>query len=218
MMQNRERISGRSRSLPLVIVLASLVIIAGGMLTSCGNKGPTRLDEVDRLINEGWAFFANEQYTEALASFDDALLELSQHPDALHGRGWSLAYLGQFNDARTALVTAKELSFDDPDIWAGGAFVFSALGNQDEVVYWAEIALGTQADISGTTQWVFSRNSAITHIHLRLVLAKAYWVRGSFVQCGDQLDIIEPGISHGGSAQLLLDDLSRLTALNGSPF
>ncbi|MFC1628466.1 tetratricopeptide repeat protein [Gemmatimonadota bacterium] len=217
-MHNRENNADRSHSLLSVIVLISLVIMAGGMLASCGNKGPTRIDEVDRLINEGWNYFASQQYTEALASFDDALLELSQHPDALHGRGWSLAYLGQFADARTALVTAKELSFDDPDIWAGGAFVFSALGNQDQVVYWAEIALGTQTAISESTPWVFSRNVAITHIHLRLVLAKAYWVRGSFIQCGEQLDIIEPGISHGGSSHLLLDDLSRLTALNGSPF
>ncbi len=217
-MQNRERKPEWPRSLPMVIVLAALVILVGGTLTGCGKKGPTRLDEVDRLINEGWELFAGEQYTQALARFDDALAELSQYPDALHGRGWSLAYLGQFNDARTALVTAKELSFDDPDIWAGGAFVFSALGNQDQVVFWAETAFGAQEEISGTTQWVFSRNKSITHIHLRLVLAKAYLVRGSYVQCSDQLDIIEPGISHGGSAQILLDDLSRLTAQYGSPF
>ncbi|MFC1500648.1 tetratricopeptide repeat protein [Candidatus Zixiibacteriota bacterium] len=212
--------TGRERRhrLPVIPVIVLLAIFAGGSLSSCGKKGPTRVDEVDRLINEGWQLFASEQYTEALAKFDDALLELSQHPDALHGRGWSLAYLEQFNDARIAFVNAKELSFDNPDIWAGGAFVYSALGDQDQVVYWAEIALGTQAEITGAGQWVFSKNDAITHIHLRLVLAKAYWVRGSYVQCGEQLDIIESGVSHGGSAQLLLDDLSRLTALNGSPF
>jgi tetratricopeptide (TPR) repeat protein len=188
------------------------------MLTGCGDKGPTRLDEVDRLLNEGWALFASEQYTDALAKFDEALDTLSDEPDAHHGRGWSLAYLDRFYDARTALVAAKELSLNDPDIWAGGAFVFSAIGDQDQVVFWAETAFGVHEEESGTTQWVFSRNTAITHIHLRLVLAKAYWSRGSYGQCADQLDIIEPGVTHGGSIQELFDDLARLTAQHGSPF
>jgi len=198
--------------------LSGLLILTGSLLGGCGDKGPTRTSEVDKLIDAGWALFSAEQYTEALSSFDDALELLSQSPGALHGRGWSLAYLGRFNEARNAFVSAKELSLDDPDIWAGGAFVYSAIRDQDQVVFWAETAFGVQDLVGGSAQWSFSRNTAITHIHLRLVLAKAYWTRGGYTQCIDQLDIIEPGISHGGGAQMLFDDLARLTAQHGSPF
>ena len=199
-------------------VLAGLLIVAGSLLGGCGTKGPSSISAVEKLVKEGWTLFSNEAYTDALVKFDEALETLSQTPDALHGRGWCLAYLGQFNEARNALVSAKELSLDDPDIWAGGAFVYSALNDQDQVVFWAETAFGVQQSLSQSVQWTFSRKSAITHIHLRLVLAKAYWARGSYTQCIDQLDVIEPGVTHGGSAQVLFDDLARLTALHGSPF
>ena len=218
MMRNRTARTRCSLSRSVFPALTVLFVITGSLLGGCGDKGPTRTSRVDKLINAGWALFSTEQYTEALAKFDEALSLLSQSPDALHGRGWSLAYLSRFSEARNALVAAKELSLDDPDIWAGGAFVYSAIGDQDQVVFWAETAFGVQENRSETVQWTFTRNSAITHIHLRLVLAKAYWTRGGYVQCADQLDIIEPAISHGGTAQVLFDDLARLTAQYGSPF
>ncbi len=217
-MSNRTKSTRWSLARSALPALSGLLILTGSLLGGCGDKGPTRTSEVDKLVAAGWAFFSSAQYTEALAKFDDALGLLSQTPDAHHGRGWSLAYLGRFNEARNALVSAKELSLDDPDIWAGGAFVYSALGDQDQVVFWAETAFGVQELESETIQWTFRRNTAITHIHLRLVLAKAYWTRGGYAQCIDQLDTIEPGISHGGSAQMLFDDLARLTAQHGSPF
>jgi len=210
--------AGRRQSGLVITGLTGLLILAGGLLGGCGDKGPTRTSEVDKLVEAGWGLFSNKQFTEALAKFDEALELLSQTPDAHHGRGWSLAYLARFNEARNALVAAKELSLDDPDIWAGGAFVYSAIGDQDQVVFWAETAFGVQESVSETVPWTFARNADITHIHLRLVLAKAYWTRGAYIQCSDQLDIIEPTITHGGTAQVLFGDLARLTALYGSPF
>ncbi|MFC1529460.1 tetratricopeptide repeat protein [Gemmatimonadota bacterium] len=217
-MSNRTKSTRWSPARLALPALSGLLILTGSLLGGCGNKGPTSVSEVEKLVKQGWVLFSSEEYTDALVKFDEALEILSQTPDAHHGRGWSLAYLGRFNEARNALVAAKELSLDDPDIWAGGAFIYSALGDQVQVVFWAETAFGVQEQVSQTTQWTFIRNTAITHIHLRLVLAKAYWTNGAYTQCINQLDTIEPGISHGGSAQVLFDDLARLTAQYGSPF
>lgn len=205
--------AGVTRAAAIALTITGLI-----MLPACGKKSPTRVEEVDRLTEEGWKLFGQENYTDALAKFDEALDNLSQHADALHGKGWTLAYLGEFHDARLSLVTAKEFNGNNPDIWAGGAFVYSVLNEQDRVVFWAETALGAQALIDENRDWVFTRKSSITHIHLRLVLAKAYWVRGSYLQCSEQLDRIETDVTHSQTAQELLDDLQRLSLLHTSPF
>lgn len=206
--------AGAVRAALITLTVAGFVV-----LPACGKKkSPTRVEEVDRLTEEGWKLFGQENYTDALAKFDAALDHLSEHADALHGRGWTLAFLGEFHEARTSLVSAKDYNSNDPDIWAGGAFVYSVLNDQDRVVYWAETSLGTYALNNDSGNWVFSRRTSITHIHLRLVLAKAYWVRGSYLQCSQQLDVVEPDVTHTEVPQELLVDLQRLSLLYTSPF
>ncbi len=198
-----------------IAVTAAVMITAG-----CGKKkGPTRPEEARSLAEEGWRLFAQEDFTGALAKFDEALELLAEHPDANHGRGWTLAYLGDFNEARFALVMAKDLDRDNPDVWAGGAFVFSALNNQDEVVYWAESTIFWNEEAYGSDdEWSFSKRPSITHLHLRWVLAKAHLARGSYAQCAQQLDILESGVQHSLDPQSLLADLLRLYSQFPSPF
>lgn len=204
---------------PLQVVLLLAILMGLTLATGCGKKSTTPTQtKVDRLVEEGWVLFSEEDYTGALDKFEEALDELREHPGALLGKGWTLAFLADFHEAKLAFTNSKEMDSSDPDTWAGGAFVYSALNDQDQVVFWAETAFGVQVVKDGTTNWIFSRRSSITHQHLRWVLAKAYWVRGSLVQCRDQLDIIEPGTTHGETTQELLDDLQRLNAIYGSPF
>ncbi|GEM_PF-1360281 len=198
-------------------ILTALLLLALTALGGC-SKETTTVERVDQLVNDGWKLFGSEQYTEALDKFDEALVELLDYPPALHGRGWCLAYLGEFGEARLAFGTAKEFDSSDPDIWAGGTFVFAALNDDDETVFWGETALYVQNRKNGNYEWEFSKRPEITHLHLRLVMARAYWARGSWTQCVDQLDVIEPDVEHGITAQALLDDLSRLFAIYAAPF
>jgi len=190
------------------------------MAAGCGKKkGPTRPEEATALAEEGWALFTQEDYTGALEKFNAALDKIADHPDANHGRGWTLAYLGDFHEARFALVRATNLDEDNPDPWAGGAFVYSVMGNQDEVVVWAENALIWDMQNYGFGhEWRFTRRPSITHLHLRWVLAQAYLSRGSYAQCAAQLDILEPSVEHGLDPQSLLADLLALYSLFPSPF
>ena len=199
-----------------IFVVAAVALAL--VLTGCGKKNPTRSSEAANLSHEGWELFAQEDYNGALAKFDEALELLTEHPDANHGRAWTLAFLGQFNEARFTIVLAKDLDQDNPDVWAGGAFIYSVLDNPDEVVFWAESALMWNAEISGGTSWIFTKRSTITHLHLRWVLAEAYLNRGSYSQCAGQLDIIESGVEHSVDPQSLLADLQRLFATLSPPF
>jgi len=189
----------------IAIVMASVLA-----LSACGSESaPTRTDIANRLVNEGWVLFAAEDYTGALQKFDEALDELSEYPDAVAGRGWALAFLGSFAEARLEFVLARELSGLDADIWAGGAFVYAALEDHDQVVVWAESALTLNSS------WEFTHRPSINSYHLNYVLAVAYWYRGSYHQCRQQVDILEPGVVHTTNPQTLLADLQRLFA---SPF
>ena len=202
------------------IGFAALMAVSLLLTAGCGKKkDPTRPSEARTLSEQGWELFAQEDYAGALAKFDAALDLLSEHPDANHGRGWTLAYLGDFHESRFSLVLARDLDRDNPDVWAGGAFVFSALDIPDEVVFWAEEALAWDEEINGVGHnWSFSRKPSINHLHLRWVLAKAYLTRGSYSQCASQLDILESGVQHSTDPQSLLADLQRLYSLFPSPF
>lgn len=199
----------------IVVVAVAFVLVLPG----CGKKKPTRPGEAASLSSQGWELFAQQDYNGALAKFDEALDLLSEHADASHGRAWTLAFLGQFDEARFTIVLARDLDPDNPDVWAGGAFIFSVLDNQDEVIYWAESALMWNAKLPGAgTSWFFSRRSTITHLHLRWVLAEAFLNRGSYSQCAGQLDIIERGVVHSVNPQSLLADLQRLFSTLSPPF
>ena len=205
-------------NLKRIIVVAAVALVL--VLTGCGKKqDPTRPSEAASLSQQGWELFALADYDGALAKFDEALELLSEHPDANHGRAWTLAFLGQFNEARFTIVLARDLDRSNPDVWAGGAFIFSVLDNQDEVVYWAEAALAWNADEFGEgVSWFFSKRSTINHLHLRWVLAEAFLNRGSYSQCAGQLDIIESGVEHSVDPQSLLADLQRLYSTLSPPF
>jgi tetratricopeptide (TPR) repeat protein len=184
-----------------------LVVLGAGMLllVGCGgDSNPSRSDRASELVQLGWNQFAQEDYVSALASFDEALDLLSDFPDAHAGRAWCLAFLDDFHEARRAFVGAKERDNNDADTWAGGAFVFGALNDYDQVVLWAENALALD------NAWLFTYRTSITHRHLRYVMATAYWYRGSYEQCRLQLNVLEPGVVHDIDPQSLLADLQRL--------
>jgi tetratricopeptide (TPR) repeat protein len=185
-------------------VALSLLLPAGCV----GRKSPTRAGEAEKYTRAGWARFTAEDYAGALEQFDLALVELSEYQPAHLGRGWALAFLRDFEEARFALVTAKELDAGDIDAWAGGAFVYSQLGNHDQAVEWAETALGLAYQAG--QNWVFQFRTSITHRHLRWTLAQSYWYRGSYLLCSRQLDVLETGLSHGTDPQTLLGHLQRL--------
>ncbi len=188
----------RAISITLLTVLAMTV-------SACGSKsGPTRTDIASQYVNEGWQLFTAEDYAGALQKFEDALDELSEYPSALKGKAWSLAFLERFAEARLEFVLARELSGLDADIWAGGAFVYAALEDHDQVVIWAESTLVLNSS------WVFTHRSSINSYHLNYVLAVAYWYRGSYHQCRSEIDIMEPGVVHSEDPQSLLADLQRL--------
>jgi tetratricopeptide (TPR) repeat protein len=187
------------------LVLLALVFAAG-----CSRKSPTRATEAEKYTRAGWDLFADEDYEGALEQFDLALEELSEYQPAHLGRGWTLAFLRRFAEARFALVIARELDGNDIDAWAGGAFVYSQLNDHDRVVEWAETALALALLADPEHPWVFPHRKTITHVHLRWTLAQSYWYRGSWYQCSLQLDVIEPAISHGTDPQVLLAHLQRL--------
>ena len=187
------------------------IILAAAVLSACGkDSNPTRSDLADKYARQAWALFTQGDYEGAVLKFEEALDQLSEYPPALMGRGWSLCFLGDFAEARFDFVLANELSpTNDADIWAGGAFCYAALQDYDQVVEWAESAIGVNVS------WVFTYQTSINVRHVRYVLATAYWYRGSYLQCKGQLDILEPGTVHDADPQALLFDLQRLYT---SPF
>ncbi len=187
-----------------MLLLGTFLLLGG----CAGRQSPTRADQARELTEEGWVLFARDDFDGALIKFDEALAELSEYADAHLGRGWALAFRREFHEARFALVTARELDDSEIDTWAGGAFVFSQLGDHDQVVGWAETALGIA--FQQGANWSFTRYSGIDHRHLRWTLAQAYWYRGSWVQCSSQLDVLESGVDHGLDPQTLLGHLQRL--------
>ena len=184
--------------------LIPLVLLAVPLASCSRSKSPTRAQEVQSLTAEGWRLFGLSNYSGALDQFDQALSLLREYPEAHQGRGWALAYLGEFDDARFAFVHSKELKGSLLDTWAGGAFVYSVLGDPIRTKEWAETVLAANSN------WVFQRRTTITHRHIGLVLAQAYFSLESYPLCKQELDRIEPGVQHSEDPEDLLKALMRL--------
>ena len=90
----------------------------------------------------GWKYYENGDYVEAREWFQEALREDSTFADAYNGAGWSLGHLGQADSARyyfsSWISQADETSDYLLDYYAGLAFSYNALGNDNQALFNAQ--------------------------------------------------------------------------------
>jgi len=135
----------------------------------------------------GWKYYENGDYVEAREWFQEALKEDSTFADAYNGAGWSLGHLGQADSARyyfsSWISQADETSDYLLDYYAGLAFSYNALGNDQQALFNAQSNFFGKQDVVSGEIWCFCHRKDINQIDVRLIQAVSEFRLGKFSDC-----------------------------------
>ncbi len=163
-----------------IIVILFLIGLIGG----CRQQ----YEPIDSDFSQfGWKYYENGDYVGARDWFKDALKDDSTFADAYNGIGWSLGHLGQADSARKYfelwIAQADEESDYLFDYYAGLAFVYNALGNDQQALFNAQSNFFGKQDVVSGDIWCFCHRKDINQIDVRLIQAISQFRLGLFSDC-----------------------------------
>ena len=163
-----------------IIVILFLIGLIGG----CRQQ----YEPIDSDFSQfGWKYYENGDYVGARNWFKEALKEDSTFADAYNGIGWSLGHLGQADSARKYfelwIGQADEESDYLFDYYAGLAFAYNALGNDQQALINAQSNFFGKQDVVSGDIWCFCHRKDINQIDVRLIQAISQFRLGLFSDC-----------------------------------
>tara|TARA_B100001248_G_C27279349_1_gene406913 strand:+ start:57 stop:899 length:843 start_codon:yes stop_codon:yes gene_type:complete len=163
-----------------IIVILFLIGLIGG----CRQQ----YEPIDSDFSQfGWKYYENGDYIGARNWFKEALKDDSTFADAYNGIGWSLGHLGQADSARKYfelwIDQANEESDYLFDYYAGLAFSYNALGNDQQALFNAQSNFFGKQDVVSGDIWCFCHRKDINQIDVRLIQAISQFRLGLFSDC-----------------------------------
>jgi tetratricopeptide (TPR) repeat protein len=149
-------------------VLTALIVMPG-----CSSSNGNGYD-IDEHLRQAWIEFDTDDYDDAI----DIFTELLSHVDGddsievLVGRGWSYAFLGEYDDAISDFDDVTEIE-ENADARMGLASVYRDYPNYQAAVSNALMV------IVADSNYVFSRRPTIDYKDARLIKAQAHFRIGS---------------------------------------
>ena len=163
-----------------IIVILFLIGLIGG----CRQQ----YEPIDSDFSQfGWKYYENGDYIGARDWFKEALKDDSTFADAYNGIGWSLGHLGQADSARKYfelwIAQADEENDYLFDYYAGLAFAYNALGNDQQALFNAQSNFFGNQDVVSGDIWCFCHRKDINQIDVRLIQAISQFRLGLFSDC-----------------------------------
>ncbi len=135
----------------------------------------------------GWKYYESGDYLGARDWFQEALKDDSTFADAYNGVGWSLGHLGQADSARyyfsSWIAQADQENDYLFDYYAGLAFAYNALGNDEQALINAQSNFFGKQDVVSGDIWCFCHRKDINQIDVRLIQAISEFRLGRFSEC-----------------------------------
>ena len=135
----------------------------------------------------GWRYYEDGDYLGARDWFQEALKEDSTFGDAYNGAGWSLGHLGQADSARFYFSSWLSIANEETDYlfdyYAGLAFAYNALGNDEQALEYARDQFFGNQDVVSGDIWCFCHRQDINQIDVRLIQAVSEFRLGEFDNC-----------------------------------
>jgi len=163
-----------------IIVILFLIGLIGG----CRQQ----YEPIDSDFSQfGWKYYENGDYRGAREWFQEALKDDSTFGDAYNGIGWSFGHLGQADSAKKYfelwITQADEESDYLFDYYAGLAFSYNALGNDQQALFNAQSNFFGKQDVVSGDIWCFCHRKDINQIDVRLIQAISQFRLGLFSDC-----------------------------------
>ena len=162
-----------------------LFIIAIGLITmdACRKKFYATAED---MAEYGWELFETKEYLPSNAWFLDAVSEDSDWKDGYNGLGWTYAKLMVLDSSISHFTTglAKKQHQWNPidvqsEILAGLTFANHALGKDAKVIQYGRAFLDSTVKPL-TAGWMFTHDSLLNYLDVRITLAASYFAVGKF--------------------------------------
>jgi tetratricopeptide (TPR) repeat protein len=152
-----------------VCTLAALIVMTG-----CSSSDNGTGYDIDEHLRQAWAEFDVDDYDDAVDIFTELLnhVDLDDSIEVLVGRGWSYAFLGQYDDAISDFDDVTDIQ-ENVDARMGLATVYRDYPNYQAA------ASNALMVILADSNYVFSRRTTIDYKDARLIKAQAHFRIGS---------------------------------------
>ena len=188
-------------------ILSVYVILIVVYFSACkSNTEPGgQQSEIESSIIDGWTKFLDQNYDDAISIFRDAATkETSDKNQAIirTGLGWSMAYKAKgsglkdqgYLESIQQFEKAMELDTTYLNSYAGACLVYNVRNSYQESVESGDIVIAKQQEYQFKP--LADRASLLDYRHIRLALAESSFYLGNYEQVVEQLDIIDPGVTH----------------------
>ena len=144
----------------------------------------------------GWVLYTAEDYLSSNEWFNSSIVENDKWKDGYNGLGWSYAKLMVIDTSIahfiTGLATEKDkwMTTDvQSEIFAGLVFAYHAKGLDAAAVTYGRAFIDSTAKPL-TPGWIFSHDSLLNHLDVRITLASSYFAVGKFDSASFQVQIV----------------------------
>ena len=144
----------------------------------------------------GWVLYTAEDYLSSNEWFNSSIVENDKWKDGYNGLGWSYAKLMVIDTSIahfiTGLATEKDkwMTTDvQSEILAGLVFAYHAKGVDAAAVTYGRAFIDSTAKPL-TPGWIFSHDSLLNHLDVRITLASSYFAVGKFDSASFQVQIV----------------------------
>ena len=153
-----------------------LFIMAIGLITvdACRKKFYATAED---MAEYGWELFETKEYLPSNAWFLDAVSEDSDWKDGYNGLGWTYAKLMVIDSSISHFTTG--LTKKQSEILAGLTFANHALGKDAKVIQYGRAFLDSTVKPL-TAGWMFTHDSLLNYLDVRITLAASYFAVGKF--------------------------------------
>ena len=162
-----------------------LFIMAIGLITmdACRKKFYATAED---MTEYGWELFETKEYLPSNAWFLDAVSKDSDWKDGYNGLGWTYAKLMVLDSSIShfTIGLAKKQHQWNPidvqsEILAGLTFANHALGKDAKVIQYGRAFLDSTVKPL-TAGWMFTHDSLLNYLDVRITLAASYFAVGKF--------------------------------------
>lgn len=174
-----------------LLLLVLLMVFSGCSSSDDTPAAPATPDTPSEFTARGWRYFESEHFSAALADFDQALVLLPSHGEAMAGKGWSNLKLSVnisgLNAAAADFESARTLGENHSYVLAGLASARLAQGGSN-MIQAATLAVSVAVD---DPSFVFSHQTTINTTDMILISALYRAAVGEFSMALYQADLIE---------------------------
>ena len=161
----------KMKTIPVLVIVAVIIVLAGGFVMLIRNRmiqgdnssqaaistqatsgnsveqpANDRQTELDRLYQQGYEYYRQKQYKNAVATLDRVIAEDSGYYQAYTIKGIALCFDGHFDEGMKSIDQALKLKPDYGSARFNKALAYELYAHYDTAIYWYDQTIAVEPD------------------------------------------------------------------------